>query len=288
MFIVKGYFVDSQTGWAFSLRPAAEMTVYGTRDGGQSWSKLATLPVKYGDGNMSVSFADAQHGWFEVLTAGMGQHTAEFFATSDGGKTWVKVADSASRDSAPFGGQITAQTGSVLWLSGSQRAAAYVGGPGFIWLFKSIDAGRTWEQAKVPVPIANNQDTTSVSAPVFFGNSGLLTILYSSGAAAVYGSDDGGKSWAVRGTPPTGGWPVFADAINGWQTDGQLLYRTSDGGRSWLRLASDSTLQQATSERYISQLDFVDAQHGWALLEGKGSNLKPMLLATDDGGKTWK
>jgi photosystem II stability/assembly factor-like uncharacterized protein len=152
--IIKGYFSDEQTGWAFALRPATEVTVYGTRDGGRSWSKLATVPVKYGDGNMSVTFADARHGWFAELTAGMGQHAGELFATSDGGKTWTKAADLAPGDTAPFGGQLTAEPNGTIWLNAGQRAAAYVGGPSFLWLCRSTDAGKTWTQVSLPVPAA--------------------------------------------------------------------------------------------------------------------------------------
>lgn len=294
--VIKGCFTDARTGWTFSLRAAADMTVYGTRDGGRSWSKLAAVPVKYGDGNMSVTFADARHGWFEELTAGMGQSAGELFATSDGGKTWRKVAESAFGDPAasgkrgtlPFGGRLAAQRDGTLWLSGSQRAAEYQGGPGFIWLFRSPDGGRTWAQVKLPVPAANRQDGTSVSQPAFFGQSGLVTVLYTSGKAVVYASADGGKSWAARGTLPAGGWPVFADATHGWQTDGRRVYRTQDGGRSWQPLATDPALRKAGSKRFLLQLDFIDARHGWAVFEGRGADIEPMLLATTDGGKTWE
>lgn len=87
-------------------------------------------------------------------------------------------------------------------------------------------------------------------------------VLYTSGKAVVYASADGGESWVARGTPPAGGWPVFADARNGWQTDGRRLYQTQDGGRFWQLSPADTTLRKAVSAGFTSQLDFVDARHG--------------------------
>ena len=295
--INKGYFVNAQTGWAFSLRSNQDMTVYGTQDGGQSWTKLATMPVEYGDGNMSVTFTDAQHGWFEEMTAGMGQLSGELFATSDGGKTWTKVADSRVGTGAastpngalPFGGQLTAQPDGTLWLSGGQRAAGTLGGPGFIWLYKSTDGGKTWSQVSMPIPAGDEQGFTSVSQPTFLGKVALVTVLYNQGDShsVLYTSTDMGKTWKVQSTTlPAGNGPVFGNPMVGWQTDGQRIYETQDGGKSWQQLTADATLQQALANRFIGQIDFVDYQNGWAVLSSRGAN-PPLLLATHDGGRTW-
>jgi photosystem II stability/assembly factor-like uncharacterized protein len=53
-------------------------------------------------------------------------------------------------------------------------------------------------------------------------------------------------------------------------------------------VAGDSVLQEASSGRRLSQLDFIDAQHGWAVFEGIGPDVKTVLLATSDGGQTWR
>jgi photosystem II stability/assembly factor-like uncharacterized protein len=76
----------------YELQPEKNVTVYGTRDGGLSWSRLAVVPVKFGDGGLSIAFVDDMYGWFEDLSAGNAQLEGELFATSDGGKTWRHVA----------------------------------------------------------------------------------------------------------------------------------------------------------------------------------------------------
>ncbi len=304
--IVKGYFIDARTGWVFSLRATQDVTVYGTTDGGRSWSKLATAPVKYGDGNMFIAFSDAQHGWFEDRSAGMGQLPGELLATKDGGLTWTRVAQSGSVNAAPgtpgvlpsgvlpFGGSLTAQSDGTLWLTGAQRATG--GGPGYLWLFKSTDGGKSWSQMSLPVPAGHEEDATNVSDPTFIGKTGLLSVIYTGqqSASALYRSSDSGQTWSLQGTLNMGGWPVFANPLNGWQTDGQHLYRTTDGGRTWSTVNPDATLQKALAGRNISQIVIsgspgsTDGQRCLIVLESKGSSsVGRLLLATDDGGQTW-
>lgn len=117
------YFVDAKTGWVFELQPEKSAPVYGTRDGGRSWSKLTIVPVKMGDGGLSIAFADVMHGWFEGLSAGNAQLAGELFATSDGGKTWQLVAVTPFLQQAglPFGGALTAQQNGTIGLSAGQR-----------------------------------------------------------------------------------------------------------------------------------------------------------------------
>jgi photosystem II stability/assembly factor-like uncharacterized protein len=61
-----------------------------------------------------------------------------------------------------------------------------------------------------------------------------------------------------------------------------VVFRTSDGGRTW----QDTTIQQISP---IFQITFVDAQHGWMF--SKQRDLAPAetvaILRTTDGGKTW-
>lgn len=108
------YFVDAQTGWAFKLQPENSVAIYSTQDNGQSWSQLAIVPVKYGDGGVPIAFSDARHGWFADLSVGNAQLDGELFATSDGGKTWQRMAVSDQQGSLPFGGGLTAQNDATI------------------------------------------------------------------------------------------------------------------------------------------------------------------------------
>lgn len=99
---------------------------------------------------------------------------------------------------------------------------------------------------------------------------------------------DGGKSWSGQiDVYPTFKWgqgpieitlkvPIDIDFVsytNGWILANEgLLYRTTDGGRTWEKLAYDSRQER----RYI---DFVDTQNGWS--SGLG------VWSTQDSGNTW-
>ncbi len=61
-----------------------------------------------------------------------------------------------------------------------------------------------------------------------------------------------------------------------------VVLRTVDGGSSWTEAAERLA---ATS---LDELHFVDKDHGWALgREGVGGGQRPILLATDDAGRSW-
>lgn len=58
--------------------------------------------------------------------------------------------------------------------------------------------------------------------------------------------------------------------------DPRRMWRSTDGGDTWLRVSINSP------GFILKAIDFVDSQHGWAV-GGKGT-----IMATSDGGKTWK
>ncbi len=314
--MTSGYFMDEKAGLAFRLYSGKDLTVCGTEDGGRSWSTLATVPVKTGDGNMSVAFADAQRGWVLIRSAGMGQHSGELLRTTDGGRTWELVAKGGwasempfkgTPGELPFGGTITVQPDGTLWLNGGQRASG--GGPGFLYLFKSVDGGRSWSEVRLEAPAGHEEDTTNVSQPAFFGRLGFIAVNYNGRAGnsnVLYVTGDSGKTWSVRGSLNVGNWPAFAGPDEGWQTNGQEVFHTTDGGRTWQAVNPDVSLSQALEGRFISTgmvfpnplgpSDPATRQRSTTghspryliFLESKTDHSEPRLrLATDDGGESW-
>ncbi|CAA7599671.1 BNR repeat [Acididesulfobacillus acetoxydans] len=287
---VSGYFLNAQIGWAFKVQRDKSLTVFGTHDGGQSWSQLATVPIKYGDGGWFVAFSDAQHGWFEEETAGM--HTAlsgELFATSDGGKTWQRVAsvsykykfDKANdwvpvhQGNLPFTGSLSAQKDGTLWLIGAG-------------IQKSTDGGRTWSPEDLP--LLANQKTEDISTPVFFGNSdGVIIVQFKGGNWVLYTTRDGGRTWSFHKFPLVlrGSGVVYNFISNreGWMINngdgpkpaGKVLYVTQDGGHSWQTIP----ISNALKNRFIKEMDFVDSKVGW-ITYNQGT--VPGLAKSTNGG----
>lgn len=111
---------------------------------------------------------------------------------------------------------------------------------------------------------------------------------WASGAGGVLATINGGTSWHIVLSSSTGAGPLdFLTAQQGWVVDGGTLEMTLDGGAHWLSVGSPGALAGAT------QLDFLDSDHGWAVVTDSqcsstaGCTDVGTLLKTADGGSTW-
>lgn len=101
----------------------------------------------------------------------------------------------------------------------------------------------------------------------------------------LFGTTDGGRTWQksdIKLSPdnPNLETLCFTDPEHGWVGGWRgAIYHTNDGGVSWHRQDSSTKLD-------IIQMTFVNRLQGWASAwkYGVGS----ALLATSDGGETWK
>lgn len=288
--MILAHFQSPNLGWVAALRPDVSMTVYQTVDGGHAWSKGVTFPVRYGDGNGRIAFANARDGWIEVLTAGNGALQAQLFATSDGGRTWSPVSTTgAQRGQMPFGGDITFRSATTGYLTGAPRAS---GGPGVrTWLYRTTDGGRTWIHQRLTYPADLSSGLVAVEKPSFFGQQGFLPVAVSKGLGEqmlLYQTLDGGKTWSLAYRFPNGFLHfVFATAYSGWAYEGAVLYRTQDGGRTWSLLPGNAILPGPSQGFYSSRLSFANDQDGWFLFQNLRSGAT-QLLTTGDGGFTWQ
>ena len=263
-----------------------------TTDGGQSWQS-ATIPTgQSGTRVAQITFVNAQEGWILANRGGViTAEVASIYRTTDGGKTWVNVANAlaASTDGPapghlPFGGAksgiyfLNASTG---WITGTVLV------PGLTWLFVTHDGGSTWYQQKLSLPPGVPSAQLSLRPPLFFSaTEGILPVSVSNSASGagiatvIYTTHDGGASWNST-TPVPAALNVvdFIDVQHGWLTDGTTLYVTNDGGQHWTKIVPGSNFKRVT------QLDFVSSTEGWAI--GGQSKGAPFLLKTIDGGQTW-
>jgi photosystem II stability/assembly factor-like uncharacterized protein len=83
--------------------------------------------------------------------------------------------------------------------------------------------------------------------------------------------------WVTQNPLPTAGDLAdvhFVSALVGWAAADDTVIKTVDGGVTWNR-------QDVGVDNYIKAIDFVDANHGWAVGDGG------VVLRTTDGGETW-
>jgi hypothetical protein len=160
-------------------------------------------------------------------------------------------------------------------------------------IYKSIDAGVSWEKNTLPTPSTLPQDFTNnttwcgaTSVSTIPPNVVDLTISCNMYALESrpnylfhYHSHDSGQSWQSF---QVAGDVQFIDASTGWRLEAlgkdivNQVQQTHDGGQTWL------TLKNVIWDRV--QFSFISDQEGWALV---GIGESSALVQTRDGGRTW-
>lgn len=230
--------LDSTHSWVLlhqaSSSAFSSAYLYGSVDGGKSWSKTAA-PF-YG----KLTFTTASRGWL----AG-GNRGDQFSTSADGGATWQRVAlpgpssTSLSHIDGPY-------------VFGSLLVVLRVYPPngessGAVEPIASSDGGSTWRTlGKLTGPRDGAAAATA-------GDSNMVFAWFSDG---LHVSRDGGQTWST--TTPVGlpdnsvVWMRFVGSSAGWAirqagvcskqdvancSQEENLYMTTDGGRDWTNIS---------------------------------------------------
>jgi photosystem II stability/assembly factor-like uncharacterized protein len=239
-------FINAQDGWDMEDLGAAmgqdAVAIYRSTDGGRRWFLVARTPSLVGSGvslgglttdcdKNGIVFATPRDGWITEYCNG---GSIGFFATHDGGSTWIQQhlpVPSACSD----GCGVSPPTffGSTGFLT--------VGGASM--LFVTHDTGATWTQVPLPVNTSRSWIVQFVDAHHGFVVPGSLE----GGATGhvLYTTSDAGVTWTTVHSDigfdqyetfdfvsPEAGiiWIQARDVL--WLSP---TYRTSDGGRIWVR-----------------------------------------------------
>ncbi|GCE09957.1 WD40/YVTN/BNR-like repeat-containing protein [Dictyobacter aurantiacus] len=131
--------------------------------------------------------------------------------------------------------------------------------------------------------------------------------LHTSSDPHTYGSamrtTGAGKHWTDLRLPPEVQYITFIDHQHGWGWNlnpisqiesSRTIYATADGGTTWNSVSvMDPNRQPGATTTGTLPLDdaldlqFVTAQHGWAILSATNGIPHTYLYQTQDGGKTW-
>ncbi len=217
--------------------------------------------------------------------ADVGQSTG-VFASGNGGTTWTERSIAPSILSLQM---VNARDG---WMTGCPKSGCYQP----TVLRRTTDGGRTW------VTVDRFTSDENVQADFISARVGWLIKSTAAGNKSVlYGTSDGGGTWSVidGALPFLGGGNMVVDFLNasrGWLAvasqpgaGNQLkdLYVTTDGGKSWAKIASSPTFSSPATPAslplggYLSDLDFVTARVGYMSLA------RGLVLKTQDGGHEW-
>jgi photosystem II stability/assembly factor-like uncharacterized protein len=265
------YFADESRGWAVGSRGA----LLATEDGGATWR---SLPAPTEDSLRDVFFVDASNGWVvcERNLHPLRDDTeprSYLLRTSDGGRTWERVAPAASGAEGRLVGVRFADA-SHGWAFGELGA-----------LYATRDGGQTWTRQGVPTR------RLLLGAKFLDARRGWLV----GAGGTLLRTDDGGANWreglllgrGERSAAPAGALQTvaapaprfnavdFADARRGWVVGSRgIVYATDDGGRTWREQTSGVGTE-------LRDVKFTNAREGWAV------GADGLVLRTRDGGQTW-
>lgn len=201
------------------------------------------------------------------------------YATSDGGSTWRNVGVYSIR---------------ALALDPTRHGVLFAGGGSTRWrVFRSADAGRTWESAHAGLyaggvaSLSALAVTPSRPAVVYAGGGLLPWRAY----GRVYKSLDGARTWRRLVAFPTTG-AVMSIAVDPRRPSLVLagtnrdLLRSTDGGRTWRSAGLDRTAvpsgEPAGAPVYVGALVFDPVRRGVAY-----AGTRFGVFASRDSGRTW-
>jgi len=212
-------------------------------------------------GLQEISFISLSEGWVA--------NEAGLFHTRDGGMSWETLTDQRM-DSVR------------LDFVDSRQGWVRSGGQ----VYQTQDGGRSWVLQIAGLEGRPVSLIEFVTAQTGWASSGNL----------LYQSQDGGQTWTPVRLPEMHGDRIasisFTDPQTGWFLDaicippscGLELFKTTNGGTTWQKIAWGGFLREAGSLHSMRpgmEYDFADDLHGWNVGSGDG------IYATTDGGQTW-
>lgn len=186
-------------------------------------------------------------------------HERGYYLSTDAGAHWNLLQ-------AP--GETPWYSDTKLWLEG-----------GMSWLVRggrihvTSDLGLTWRQAFGGDAA---EDGGSLAAAWFFDDRKGIAV---SSAGWLLETTDGGRVWQRRSlttgsyTPPR---LQFWSSSVGWMSGADGISKTTDGGATWWLPVTEIDMNS------VNDFHFVDADRGWALVNGR------TVVRTTDGGATWQ
>jgi len=162
-------------------------------------------------------------------------------------------------------------------------------------VLRTLDGGIDWTQLTTPWPAEVVIPPSPSPSPIAMPTTADLSAPSANvvwtlvGGVRLFVSADRGQTWQERAMPkaPAGSEATeisFVDDADGWLSTcantTTLLWKTTDGARSWHTVSSPFPPDQC-----MSGLSFIDESHGF--IAARFASSSPAVYRTDDGGATW-
>jgi hypothetical protein len=316
------YILDVNHAWvtmatgAQGQPSATNLVIFGTADGGQTWTQ-ASVPISgAAPESARIDFVDARHGWlitdsgqltFDKTNTSMAPQpiTRVVYSTADGGLNWTPLTSAQEADGSTLGTLgltcsmkgltfTSLDDGWLTWDSGCGIGSKAQAPPPPTARTSAVavthDGGRSWQPVNLPAVASTGDYLCTVHQAVFTSSRGVFPVdcggFGTPGISGVYATNDAGRTWSFRKLPVWSQQIDFVDANNGWTfaTPGASVYRTTDGGSHW------TVVKRFDAEQSLSGLSFVDSTIGFAITSrysADGSADYRTMWKTTDGGHTW-
>lgn len=192
----------------------------------------------------------------------------DFTFSNDNGKTWKQSRNLAE----VWTNRISFIDDKIGWYLADGSSA-------FQWVQKSKiyqtkDGGTTWTRLN-PFPQLPN---SAMLRDVTFINENEGWICGEKGI--IINTKDAGNTWNIQLNEGTEAFQriFFIDNQTGWALGPHFIYKTTDGGKNWIKKHTQS--YPITNYGYSIDIFFLDKNNGWVC-----GGLYP--LYTNDGGETW-
>ncbi len=272
-------------------------------NGGRSWMFTA-LPgcVQICGDDIDLSFLSQSDGF--ALTGPPDTGPSHLYNTTNSGASWAKVSDPSFHGDKTSMAFTTIQQG---WAVTDPTHTAHVDDPGGI-AYQTTDGGRTWHVAR-SLPGAQRYGLPTFFTPGTGVILGQDPRFGAHGGATVFVTTNGGRTWSSHPAPTDAGLSRYLPADLSVSTPpfsaisprqwvmfvGPALYRTSDAGNHWERVAT----QPRWSPGAVLSLSFGTPSRGWVVayvpdcepMAGIGpcTPIGPSyLMTTSNGGRHWR
>ena len=232
--------LSADVAWIMSAGDGPASTIYRTTDGGATWTRqflnadsiafydcITMFDVKHG-----IAFSDAPDGKLRILRTEDGEH-------------WNLLPTTGLPPALKGEGGYAASGGCVV--SVGERNGWIAAGTPQSRVWRTTDAGMSWEV--FPTPLASGPGV-GVAAVAFRDANHGIAVGGRSGSradttsAAVATTDDGGRTWTLRGRPPPGSlygvsWVPGGGTLTALAAATGGLMLTRDAGDTWTALSTN-------------------------------------------------
>jgi photosystem II stability/assembly factor-like uncharacterized protein len=239
-----------------------------------------------------------------VMTYYMGTTGGGLWKTEDAGLSWYNISDGYFKTGSVGAVSVAPSDPNVVYVGMGEHAPRGVMTSFGDGVYKSTDAGRTWNKTGLDLTrqIADIAIHPTNPEVVYVAAQGALN--GPSRERGVYKSTDGGKTWALAlfVNENTGCADLSMDPTNPrilyaamwdhqrypWQVrsggPGSGLYKSVDEGVTWEKIQNG--LPEALGKIGVS-VCASNPQRLYAILEGDSEKEQGGLFTTTDGGKNW-